>query len=305
MKTKKLILTGLLVFGTLSMQAQNTEENASVTSGGLQSGNYGTGNAFYGYKAGNSTGVLGSPVRNNNTYIGNLAGESMVGSNNLFIGYKSGIKKSGFGLTLERYGSGNVFIGANTGLTVPENTVINPEDYNNKLIIDNSSTTTPLIWGDFEENQLKFHGKVGIGLGFGDFPITAGILGTGPIVDVSAYNLFVYGGILTEEVRVILNGWWADYVFEEDYSMLNLQELETFIKENKHLPNVPSAKEVKENGIELGEMAKIQQEKIEELVLYIIEQNKINKEQAEQLAKQQEELNQLKEQVKFLLETQK
>src|SRR5690606_30422515 len=163
---------------------------------------------------------------------------------------------------------------------------------------DNSNTAIPLIWGDFALDQLKFNGKVGIGNSFGNFPTTAGT------VNVSAYSLFVNGGILTEEVRVILKAQWADYVFEEDYNLPKLEEVETFIKENKHLPNVPSAKEVTENGIELGEIATIQQEKIEELTLYIIEQNKLNKEQSEQLKQQQSEIDELKDQVKLLLENQ-
>src|SRR5690606_39020409 len=162
---------------------------------------------------------------------------------------------------------------------------------------DNSNTAIPLIWGDFALDQLKFNGKVGIGNGFGNFPAMAGG------VNVSAYNLFVNGGILTEEVRVILKVQWADYVFEEAYNLPKLEEIETFIKENKHLPNVPSAREVSENGLELGEITTIQQEKIEELTLYLIEQNKINKEQAQQLEKQQSEIDELKEHVKLLLES--
>ncbi len=96
----------------------------------------------------------------------------------------------------------------------------------------------------------------------------------------------------------MLSSQWADYVFEENYDLPKLEEVEQFIKDNKHLPNVPSAKEVADSGIELGEMTKIQQEKIEELTLYIIEQNKINK-------KQQEEIDELKKQVKLLLESKK
>lgn len=56
--------------------------------------------------------------------------------------------------------------------------------------------------------------------------------------------------------------------------MRTIAEVEKFIDANGHLPNVPSAAQVKEEGIELGEMAKIQQEKIEELMLYIIQQEK-------------------------------
>lgn len=64
---------------------------------------------------------------------------------------------------------------------------------------------------------------------------------------------------------------WADYVFEEGYSRLTLAETNQFIKENGHLPNIPSASEIKEDGLDLAEMQKLQMEKIEELTLYMIE----------------------------------
>ncbi|TDP61970.1 hypothetical protein [Flavobacterium dankookense] len=129
------------------------------------------------------------------------------------------------------------------------------------------------------------NGRVGIG-DFTVFPTTSGG------VDVSNYKLFVKGGILAEEVRVSTT--WADYVFLKDYKLKSLKEVEQFINDNGHLPNVPSAKQVKEEGIELGEMAKIQQEKIEELTLYIIEQNKVNE-------KQTQEIEELKQLVKDLI----
>ncbi|MEO8235447.1 MAG: hypothetical protein ABI549_08540, partial [Flavobacterium sp.] len=76
------------------------------------------------------------------------------------------------------------------------------------------------------------------------------------------------------DVGVSLNSTWADYVFSKEYKLPTLQEVERQIQEKGHLFNLPSAKEVAENGISLGEMAKIQQEKIEELTLYLIQQNK-------------------------------
>ena len=173
-------------------------------------------------------------------------------------------------------GSGNVFIGNNSGFSESES--------NNKLIIGNDETVQ-LIWGDFAQNQLKLNGKVGIGYNFGNFPTTAGS------VNVAAYNLLVKGGILTEEVRVNLQSAWADYVFDENYKLKSLEEVETFIKENGHLENVPPAKQVKEEGIELGEITKIQQEKIEELTLYLIELNKENKMLQKKLLELEEKIN--------------
>lgn len=96
-------------------------------------------------------------------------------------------------------------------------------------------------------------------------------------------KLTVKGKIHAEEVRVDLSV-PADYVFEKyytgtstlksDYVMPSLAEVEKYTKENNHLPNVPSAQEIKDNGLELGEMSNILLQKIEELTLYIIEQNK-------------------------------
>ena len=78
----------------------------------------------------------------------------------------------------------------------------------------------------------------------------------------------------------------ARNLFEEKYNLKSLNELEDFIKENKHLPNVPSESQVIEHGFSINEMAKIQMEKIEELTLYTIQQQKL----IDQLIKEVEEL---------------
>ncbi len=68
--------------------------------------------------------------------------------------------------------------------------------------------------------------------------------------------------------------WWSDFVFDKNYKLIDLLTLERFIQENKHLPDVPSEKEVLENGIDVTNMQAIQQQKIEELTLYIIQLKK-------------------------------
>lgn len=88
------------------------------------------------------------------------------------------------------------------------------------------------------------------------------------------YKLAVKGNMIAEQVVVKLYGTWPDFVFSKDHAMMNLYEVENFISKNSHLPNVPSAKEVEEKGIDLGEMNKILLQKIEELTLYMIEQQK-------------------------------
>ena len=98
------------------------------------------------------------------------------------------------------------------------------------------------------------------------------------------YKLYVQGAILTERVKVAIvnSANWADYVFKEDYNLKSLSEVETFVKANKHLPNVPSAQEIVSEGLDLAKMDAKLLEKIEELTLYMIEQNKkINKLESE------------------------
>jgi len=92
-------------------------------------------------------------------------------------------------------------------------------------------------------------------------------------VNGGAYTTYIKGGLYAEEVKVETG--WADYVFEKDYELKSLEEIDTFIEENGHLPNVPSAQEIEENGgVELGTITVNQQEKIEELFLHVIAMNK-------------------------------
>jgi len=92
----------------------------------------------------------------------------------------------------------------------------------------------------------------------------------------AGYKLAVDGRVICEEVLVELSGIWPDYVFDEDYNLTPLSILEKEIKELGHLPDVPSAQEVAEGGIVLGEMQQILLEKVEELTLYIIDLKKEN-----------------------------
>ncbi|NJN26969.1 MAG: hypothetical protein HC819_13815 [Cyclobacteriaceae bacterium] len=90
--------------------------------------------------------------------------------------------------------------------------------------------------------------------------------------------LTVKGTVLAEEVRVTSNIPNSDYVFEPDYALKPLHEVDQFIKENKHLPDIPSAEEFKQNGVGLGEMDNMLLRKVEELTLYVIQLMKENEE---------------------------
>ncbi len=109
-------------------------------------------------------------------------------------------------------------------------------------------------------NQFTVHpnGQVGIGTG-------NALLGN--------HKLAVQGSIGAREIKVEASG-WSDFVFEKDYDLLPLEEVEKFININGHLPDIPSEAEVTENGINLGEINTKLLQKIEELTLYLIQQNK-------------------------------
>ena len=109
-----------------------------------------------------------------------------------------------------------------------------------------------------------------------------------------SHKLAVEGSIGAREVKVEASG-WSDFVFEKDYDLRPLEEVEQYITKNQHLPEIPSEAEVTENGINLGEMNAKLLQKIEELTLYLIEQNKENKEQRKLIEDLQKEISDLKQ----------
>ncbi|MDR6571320.1 tail fiber protein [Chitinophaga ginsengisegetis] len=97
-----------------------------------------------------------------------------------------------------------------------------------------------------------------------------------------SYKLAVEGTVGARKVKVT-QGTWADFVFHPNYQLPPLQEVESFIKKNGHLPEIPSEMEVKQDGLDIGEMNKKLLQKIEELTLYIIELKKENERQWEEM----------------------
>lgn len=95
-----------------------------------------------------------------------------------------------------------------------------------------------------------------------------------PLTDnAEGYKLAVNGKIGAKSIKVeVQSNAWADYVFEKDYKLLSLDEVKKYIEQNNHLPNVPSASEVEEQGIDLAEINATLLKKIEELTLYTLQQ---------------------------------
>lgn len=266
-------------------------------------------NATYlGYKSGYN--FVGGQF---NTFIGAESGgftssSQKLISNNTFVGYRSGYSNrtgtgqnvflgANAGYTLIS-GSGNIFIGYNAGYS---------ETGSNKLYIDNSNTATPLIYGDLASDKVGINslpntthtltvggtihatgiyvnGQSLSDAGF-EFWTKSGTnvwnntgnvgIGTPLTQNPNNYKLAVKGKLGAQEVQIENNSLtWSDFVFNDDYKLMSLEELESYIKANKHLPEIPTAQEVKENGILLGEMNAKLLQKIEELTLHLIELKK-------------------------------
>ncbi|HXP48874.1 MAG TPA: TMF family protein, partial [Bacteroidia bacterium] len=141
--------------------------------------------------------------------------------------------------------------------------------------------------------MINSAGKVIIGKPFA----VSGALNTTSVNTPGNYTLYVAGGILTEQVRVSLvnSSTWADYVFANDYKLKPLSEVEQFVKENKHLPEMPSANEVKDSGIDVATMDATLLKKIEELTLYVIQLQKENNDNVAQIQQLQSQIKQLSE----------
>ncbi len=127
--------------------------------------------------------------------------------------------------------------------------------------------------------------KLVIESGFGNSYFPTGGLGIGTTEIPDGYSLAVNGKVIAEEIKVQLKTNWPDFVFRPDYDLLSLNELESYISQNGHLPGVPTAEEVEENAINLGEMTTILLQKVEELTLYVIELQKENEKMQEVISR--------------------
>ena len=200
---------------------------------GYQSGNKNTTgirNTFQGYRSGYSNTTGGY-----NTFNGFYSGyKNTTGANNIYIGSYSGFNNLS--------GSNNVFLGRYAGYS---------ETGSNRLYIDNSTTSTPLIYGKFDTDQLG---------------INTNVIPTG-------YTLAVKGKGTMRELKVDINA-GADFVFEDNYDLRSLDDLDEYLQENHHLPEIASASEMKKEGVQVGAFQIQLLQKVEELTLYTIDQEK-------------------------------
>lgn len=260
---------------------------------GVQAGIYnttGTQNVFIGGFSG-----FGNTIANNNIGIGAYAGENnTTGASNIFFGINAG-RYIANGTTPATIVDNSLLLG--TGTKVQANNQVNQVviGYNstglgsNTTVLGNTSTATTAIYGNLLLGTTLDSGYrlnvTGTGRFTGDVSVNGNVgIGTNLITD-TAYKLFVEKGIRTRKVKVDALT-WADYVFDKDYKLPTLAEVDKFIQQNNHLPGVLSKVEVEKNGIDIGENQAMLLKKVEELTLYLIDLDK----KVKQLSTENEQL---------------
>ncbi|UOY06663.1 hypothetical protein L0P88_22415 [Muricauda sp. SCSIO 64092] len=178
--------------------------------------------------------------------------------------------------------NGNAFFSGRADLF--SGTIIGPkQNLNGKLWIDRHATQGKTFFTPYDDGAWQWEREFGYDHTHNSWYVSSSFgIGT---TNTKGYKLGVKGKIAAEEVKVSLYNGWSDFVFGKDYYLPTLEEVENHIKEKGHLKDIPSAKEVAKNGVLLGEMNSKLLQKIEELTLYLIEQNKRNKEQQERIEK--------------------
>ncbi len=197
---------------------------------------------------------------------------TLQGSGNVRINNYLGINANG------NIDSGRVIIAHNSTIASPTLKLLETSnsDYTR---LELSNTATNRFWhiagynavaGAASDRLNFYHSTAGDIMSItGD-----GRIGIGTLSPATGYKLSINGKVICTELKVQVAAAWPDYVFAKKYQLRSLPDLEAYIAENQHLPNIPSAEEVKNSGISIGDMQNRLMEKVEELTLYIIEQNK-------------------------------
>jgi hypothetical protein len=318
---------GLAQSGIIAPEAEEGDAQYNTyfgTGAGASLDGSGYYNSFFGYEAGNNT-----TGGDSNTFSGYQSGYSnTTGTANTFSGVGSGYNNTtGSYNTFLGYGSGhnnatgdsNVFLGLRAGYF---------ETGSNKLYIENSLSSAPLIYGDFGSDILAVNGRLGVGTEAPEATAKIHTVAdtTGPVDGIILENeggparlvlindtitnsatqdqkwiinsngtlrlsagsdgaefKLDAGGNLTVSGSYRVNGEELDvpdYVFEPHYPLRPLGELQRFIEANRHLPDMPSAAEVGEQGLDMTKMQIALLRKVEELTLYTVrQQDTIDKQQ--------------------------
>ncbi len=274
--------------------------NVSLGYGADYYNNGGSNNVVIGYSAGRGS---SGNNKSGNIFIGHKAGYSESGSNKLYIHNSESTTPLIYGDFSSLKLGLNAQTGIGTSNPIGNFQVHDPDSHHNIMYLtpmSNTGDSTSIFFAedndagngmywmyDGYQNHMELHGKTGYG-SYGPHILikrNSGDIAIGGENFATGYKLSVEGKVICEEVRVSLQEDWPDYVFGGNYHLPTIAELEKHINEKGHLPNIPAAEEIQSSGIELGEMQRLMMEKIEELSLYIIRQDKRISELEEKLAK--------------------
>ncbi|SDL46776.1 autotransporter outer membrane beta-barrel domain-containing protein [Siphonobacter aquaeclarae] len=280
-------------------------------------------NVFVGMHAGRYSTREGSQT-NQNVFVGNESGYYQTGWGNVSIGYQAGYGSLGLS-----GGSGNVFVGQSAGLS---NTFGSRNTYlgylspngpvlqnatavganslvgvSNGLVLGDTSYALVGIGTAYPNQRLTIRGNVSF--------LTASNLrfGNAPFLDINPNRLALVGekGTFPVEItsslryKVASENQWADYILHPSYTLKPLKEIAFFIRQNGHLPDIPSAAEVVKNGVDAAQMDAKLLAQIEQLTLHAIDQKKENDQLKSKLELLSEELKYIKAQLTGLLNERK
>ena len=200
------------------------------------------------------------------------------------------LDNSGYGINIHKTnGIGFAFNGVHKTIIKPSGEIISPVMLlDNELRVANTFAPSDPTIGTLDNTGygINIHKTNGIGFAFN---------GTHKILFRPNGNTAIKGKLEATEIKVTTSP-TADFVFEADYDLPTLKSIEKHIKEKKHLPEIASAKEMEKNGVNVGDFQIQLLQKIEELTLYTIEQEKKLKTQNSKIDKQQKEIEELKKQ---------
>ncbi|WP_411032057.1 hypothetical protein [Spongiimicrobium sp. 3-5] len=264
---KKTILVTTALFLTLSLEAQWTDNGANLTTS--DNVGIGTTNPIAHLEVNKNINATTSAYLLNQSSSANARAMLLVGKQATggFYGY------------LVHHNAGHVASFGNYASA--RSTWLLGADLNGlNIIAGNSQGKIVFGTSTSEKMRLTANGYLGIGTANPDMKLT------------------VNGNIHAKEVKIDLSVPAPDYVFKEDYNLRSIEVVEEFIKENGHLPEIPSAKEFEQHGVMLAEMDMNLLKKIEELTLYTIQQEK-------KIEKQTQQMEELKSLVQKLIESKK
>ncbi len=284
------MVNGNVLHGYFSGYKVNMESYNTLN--GYKTGYYGVlggYNVMSGANSGEWSSGYGESQLSNSVFIGLRSGYHAQTSNSIFIGQDAGNYAEG---------ENNLYIGNGAG---------SGAKLSNKLVIHNDvgGIGDPLIEGDFANQFFNINGKIGVNIAIPEheLDVNGTVRAQELVVEVLSSNTMnLEGELFADKVTVRANGNTADFVFEENYELKDLSEVEAFIKENKHLPEIPSAEEMEEQGVNLAEMNKLLLQKVEELTLYAIEKEKEVKSQKNKVEKLEERLENIELLLKAVVE---